>query len=112
MKVNGGCFCGELRYEAQIDPGKTGICHCRDCQRFSGSAFRTIAVVRPEQFAFTSGDPSFFEKTGASAGVRKTAFCGACGSHICSLPGDGSADVVSLRFITADNVGDLTPKME
>lgn len=113
MKVKGGCFCGELRYEAEIDPENTGICHCRDCQKFSGSAFRSIAMVMPEHLAFSSGEPRYFEKTGDSGGVRRQAFCGTCGTHICALPVDRSAGgFVSLRLNTTDDAGDITPRAE
>jgi hypothetical protein len=40
MKILGGCFCGAVQYEADIDKNRIGVCHCRDCQKFSGSAFR------------------------------------------------------------------------
>jgi hypothetical protein len=39
MKIDGGCHCGYITYEAEADPEKTTICHCTDCQRLSGSAF-------------------------------------------------------------------------
>ncbi len=35
MNIEGGCHCGALRYEAQIDPEGVGICHCTDCQTLS-----------------------------------------------------------------------------
>ena len=36
MKVDGACHCGELAYEAEIDPERIGVCHCVDCQILSG----------------------------------------------------------------------------
>ena len=41
MKVDGGCHCVYIKYEAEIDPEKVSICHCTDCQTGSGSAYRT-----------------------------------------------------------------------
>ena len=38
MKVDGGCHCGSITFEAEIDPDAVGICHCTDCQRLSGTA--------------------------------------------------------------------------
>jgi len=40
MKVDGGCHCGNIRYEAEVDPANVVICHSTDCQRLSGSAPR------------------------------------------------------------------------
>ena len=47
MKVDGACHCGELAYEAEIDPERIGVCHCVDCQilsayRCTGSASRAV----------------------------------------------------------------------
>jgi len=38
MKIDGGCFCGNITFEADIDPEKVMICHCTDCQSITGSA--------------------------------------------------------------------------
>jgi hypothetical protein len=39
MKIDGGCHCGAITYEAEVDPDKTSICHCTDCQQLTGTAF-------------------------------------------------------------------------
>jgi hypothetical protein len=38
MRVDGGCHCGKITYEADIDPDKAGLCHCTDCQTLTSSA--------------------------------------------------------------------------
>jgi len=38
MKGEGAFHCGNIRYEAEPDPGMVGICHCIDCQALTGSA--------------------------------------------------------------------------
>ena len=38
MKIDGGCHCGAIAYEAEVDPEKTSICHCTDCQQLTGTA--------------------------------------------------------------------------
>ena len=50
MKVDGGCHCGNIRYEAEVDPAKVVICHCTDCQTLSGSAFRTVVPTNEGTF--------------------------------------------------------------
>ena len=45
MHIDGGCHCGALTYEAEIDPARVGVCHCLDCQILSGSAFRTAVTA-------------------------------------------------------------------
>ena len=44
MKVEGGCFCQSVRYEAVVDPETVAICHCTDCQTHSGAAYGVVAV--------------------------------------------------------------------
>ena len=39
MNVDGTCLCGQIQFEADIDPKTTTICHCTDCQINSGTAF-------------------------------------------------------------------------
>ena len=41
MKIDGGCHCGDITFEAEADPANTSICHCTDCQQLTGTAFRT-----------------------------------------------------------------------
>ncbi|MFT4769933.1 MAG: hypothetical protein ACI8RN_003087 [Glaciecola sp.] len=113
MKVNGSCFCGQLKYEADVNPDMVGICHCRDCQILGGSAFRAVAAVPPEELRFTGGRPKYFEKIGDSGDSRRMAFCPECGTHIGSLPDEkGQVPWVSLRIATADQFDQLPPRIE
>ena len=45
MHINGGCHCGNIEYEAEIDANKVVLCHCTDCQTMSGSPFRGVVTV-------------------------------------------------------------------
>ena len=47
MHVTGACHCGQIRYEAEIDLAAVSICHCTDCQKITGSAFRVNVPVKP-----------------------------------------------------------------
>ena len=40
MRINGACHCGNIAFEAEVDPETVRICHCTDCQTMSGSLFR------------------------------------------------------------------------
>ncbi|MFC7518986.1 GFA family protein [Herbaspirillum sp. GCM10030257] len=41
-KIVGGCLCGSVRYSGDVDPVMTAVCHCKHCQRQSGSASSPI----------------------------------------------------------------------
>lgn len=114
MKTTGGCFCGSIQYQADIDPNMIGICHCRDCQIFGGSAFRTSAMVPAGNFQFTEGQPAFFDKISDSGAVRRMAFCATCGTHLCSVPTDANAEgaFISVRIATSNDFGELKPAAE
>ena len=44
----GGCVCGNLRYAADTEPIFSAVCHCKTCQKQTGTAFRiVVAVPRP-----------------------------------------------------------------
>jgi hypothetical protein len=58
-------------------------CHCRDCQRCTGSGFATFVVV-PEAAFELSGEPRGFTVTGESGGSVTRSFCPSCGSQLYS----------------------------
>jgi hypothetical protein len=42
-EMTGGCLCGQVRYSANAEPAFVGVCHCKHCQKQTGSAFSVIA---------------------------------------------------------------------
>jgi hypothetical protein len=50
MKVSGRCHCGEITFEAEVDPAGLNICHCTDCQMLTGTAFRANVAAPAAQF--------------------------------------------------------------
>jgi hypothetical protein len=109
MKVDGGCHCGSIRYEAEVDPAKVVICHCTDCQTLSGSAFRTVVPTNAGTFRLLSGAPKVYVKTGESGNGREQTFCPSCGTPIYSAPVGGGAQVVGLRVGTIRQRDQLMP---
>src|SRR5215211_187887 len=101
MRIDGGCHCGFITYEAEADPQKTTVCHCTDCQTLSGSAFRTVAPgITQDQFRMLSGQPTVYVKTGESGAKREQAFCPRCGSPIYSSAPGGGPKVYNIRVGT------------
>jgi hypothetical protein len=111
MKIDGGCHCGQVTYEAELDPERVGICHCTDCQTLSGSAFRTIALV-PGQSLKISGEPKIYVKTGDSGNKRAQAFCPECGSPIYAASIDDRPEIYNIRLGTVRQRSELPPKFQ
>jgi hypothetical protein len=89
MKVHGICHCEAIAWEGEVDPARVTICHCGDCQRFSGGAFRASVPSKAEDFAILRGEPVRYVKTAESGNRRVQAFCGACGTPLYSADAEG-----------------------
>ena len=112
MKIDGGCHCGYITYEAEVEPDKTVICHCTDCQTLSGSAFRTVTPSNEGTFKLRSGELKIYVKIGESGTARPQAFCPQCGTPIySSVLGDGPK-VHGLRVGTIRQRDQFVPKMQ
>lgn len=106
MKVNGRCHCGAITYEAQVEPNTINICHCRDCQTLTGSAFRANIQAPASTFNLLSGTPRRYIKTAESGAKRVHAFCEACGSPVYSCDPQ-SPKSYSLRIGALEQSEDL-----
>ncbi len=82
MKVDGACHCGDITFEAEIDPGGVRICHCTDCQTMTGAAYRVNVQVQAEAFHLLTGEPRVYIKIAESGNPRAHAFCPRCGTPI------------------------------
>jgi hypothetical protein len=82
MKVEGACHCGKIAYEAEVQPGTIGVCHCGDCQTLTGSAFRANISAPAASFRLLRGEPRIYIKTADSGARRAHAFCPDCGAPI------------------------------
>ncbi len=109
MKIDGGCLCGDVAYEAEIDPEKVGLCHCTDCQTLSGSAFRIGVSVEEESFEMISGELKTYIKTAESGAKRIQAFCPDCGTHIYTTGVEDGPKVYRIRVSTARQRNELPP---
>lgn len=76
--LRGGCFCGEVRYEAGDTPFHETNCHCSICRRTTGAPFVAWFTVRRAEFRFVAGTPTRFAST--AKGIRR--FCPRCGAQL------------------------------
>jgi hypothetical protein len=82
MKVQGRCHCGQIAYEAEIDPADVSACHCTDCQMLTGSVYRVSVRAPSATFRMLSGQPKTYIKTADSGTRRAHSFCGNCGTPV------------------------------
>lgn len=112
MKINGGCHCGQITYEAEVDPETVEICHCTDCQTLSGSAYRTVVPAMEGTFRLLSGEPRTYVKQSGIGTPRAQVFCPNCGTHLYSAPVGGSSSFFGIRVGTVDQRNQLQPKAQ
>jgi hypothetical protein len=90
MELEGGCYCGAVRFKVSGDALFKGQCHCRECQYTSGGAPNMVMGMPEANFAYTKGSPKGFQRSDLEKPVTRE-FCGDCGSPILSkapsLPG-------------------------
>jgi hypothetical protein len=55
--LEGGCACGAVRYRLASPPMFVNCCHCRECQRQTGSAFVINAIIETSNIELLSGAP-------------------------------------------------------
>ena len=100
MHVDGACQCGKITYEAEIDPQDVSICHCTDCQRLTGTAYRVTVSTQRGQFQITSGEPKLYVKIADNGRRRLQFFCirtPGCSEELSSLaltPTEGCQNLV------------------
>lgn len=108
MRIDGGCHCGAIRYEAEIDPDKVSICHCTDCQVLTGSPYR-VTVFASTADVTMEGEPKVYAKTAQSGRKRLQAFCADCGAPIYATGEGEAAAFMGLRWGTVRQRAELRP---
>ena len=97
----GGCSCGAVRYQVRGVPVRMLNCHCRDCQRASGSAFAAIFVVAKSEFEL-QGKLRYYATIGGSGKRVERGFCPVCGSQV-AIRLERAPDVVALQAASLDD---------
>jgi hypothetical protein len=108
---SGGCSCGAIRYRAEGEPLVSMNCHCRDCQRETGSAYAAVLGVPGASFKVTQGVPKYFDLTADSGHTTRRCFCGDCGSPLFGKPGIGG-DIVTIRAGSLDDPSAFCPSQD
>jgi hypothetical protein len=105
--IEGGCFCGKIRY--QIDPGEypAANCHCTMCRRVHAAPYVSWLVVPTDKFSYLDGSPKILKSS--EKGVRY--FCSDCGTHIACV-NESHADIVDITIGSLDDPAPFSPSMD
>jgi hypothetical protein len=102
-KLSGSCLCGSIKYSVDADPIMTAACHCKDCQKQTGTAYSVIVGVPAAAVSVDGDTMKTFVTTGQEShqSVNRH-FCGNCGSPLMT-----NADVMpELTFIKGGTLDD------
>jgi hypothetical protein len=108
MKLEGGCYCGAVRYVAEGEPAMAAQCHCRECQYITGGAPNMFMAMPAEGFAYTRGEPKRFARSDLEHAVSRE-FCPNCGTHMATKP--QGLPLVIVKVGTLDDPAQFSPNM-
>jgi hypothetical protein len=103
-RVQGGCFCGGVRYEANGECSNTMFCHCQSCRRVAAAPVVAWVTFSSKEFRFTKGKPREFRSTPA---VMRS-FCGDCGTPL-TYRHDSYVDTLDITTCSLDEPNRFAP---
>ena len=112
MKVNGRCHCGDITFEAKVDPQQVLLCHCTDCQTLSGSAYRSVVPAADASFRLLSGELTTYVKIAEDGTPREQTFCPRCGTPVYAGPVDGQSGMLGIRVGALEQRDQLPPQKQ
>ncbi len=108
-KLEGGCTCGELRYRLNRTPIIVHCCHCRWCQRETGTAFALNALVESDAVSLLSGHPERVLTPSNSGKGQVIVRCPKCFIAVWSHYAGAGEKLSFIRVGTLDNPDALPP---
>jgi hypothetical protein len=109
MTLEGGCACRAIRYRLNATPLIVHACHCRDCQRVTGSAFVTNIWIERKFVEAGPVSPKSFGLRGGSGRHHEVFFCDRCGTTLWSRYEIAPGDALFVRAGTLDRPEAVRP---
>ena len=103
-QMSGGCACGRVRYSATIENDEAYLCHCRMCQRATGSVSIAFKHVRQADVKW-DGEPDWYD----SSPIAIRPYCRECGSSLGFQFKEGSENM-DLTVASFDDPSGFKPK--
>lgn len=82
QQITGSCLCGALKYTCDSGAVLTAACHCRTCQKSTGSAFSVVVAVKRSDVTVAGSTLKTYEDVGDSGQATYRHFCAKCGTTI------------------------------
>jgi hypothetical protein len=105
-RLTGGCQCGAVRYELAGTPHQIYVCHCRECQKQSASAFGISVMARSADVRLLIGKLERWSRATDSGRTLACYFCATCGTRVWHGDKD-QAQEISIKGGTFDHPVDL-----
>ncbi|MCW5734049.1 MAG: GFA family protein [Enhydrobacter sp.] len=105
----GGCTCRQVRYRVMSKPMFVHCCHCRWCQRETGTAFALNAMIEADRVELTAGEPELVNTPSASGKGQKIWRCPTCRIALWSNYGGAGDKVRFVRVGTLDEPDAMPP---
>jgi hypothetical protein len=102
--VEGGCFCGAIRYRIEGRPSNSMVCHCKTCRRVAAAPAVAWVTFGKRSFAIVKGKPVEFR---SSPPVRRT-FCPACGTQLTYVH-DNQKETLDVTTCSLDDPAAFPP---
>ncbi len=109
-KLSGSCLCGAVRYTCTAQPVYSVNCHCRDCQKSTGSGYAPI-ILLPMSAVTVTGDVTYYASTGESGHSVKRGFCPTCGSQLFGQPAV-MPGMLGIKAATLDEPAHYQPQAD
>lgn len=107
--IEGGCDCGSVRYRLLSAPLFVHCCHCRWCQRESGSAFALNAMIEADRVELVAGEPELVATPSASGKGQRIARCPSCRIALWSHYAGAGETICFVRVGSLDEPDRLPP---
>lgn len=109
--LQGGCDCGRIRYRMETAPLIVHCCHCRWCQRETGTAFALNALIEAERLTHLKAEPELIATPSQSGRGQRIARCPDCRLAVWSNYGGAGPIIRFVRVGTLDTPDILQPQI-
>jgi hypothetical protein len=109
FSLDGGCTCGTVRYRLTRKPMYVHCCHCRWCQRETGTAFALNAMIEADRVVLLSGVPEAVDTPSNSGKGQKISRCPSCRIALWSNYAGAGDAIHFVRVGTLDEPDRLPP---